>query len=154
MPFIERMNMARIKTIILLSLFSIVLAMTCACDPFNWKTPLDYGESKWISEENALIKIEMYVTENKEAYSFVTYNGITKKYKNKFVSEMIYFNNVDEEGNLVLQDGHITGFSAWFDGAPDGVVRCRMDLDKFMLDFLGSNDTQYDEYKFVLTIVK
>lgn len=68
--------MRLIKTAILFSLLSIVLAITSACEPLNWKTPLDYGESKWITDENDLIKIEMYVTENKEIYSFVTYNEL------------------------------------------------------------------------------
>ena len=120
----------------------------------RWKTPIDYGESRWISDENALIKIEMFVSDNKEAYSFVTYNEVTKKYENNFISEMIYFNNIDEDGNLILEDGHVTGFRVWLDGSSKGVIKCRMGLNEFMADFLGSNDTQYEnEYIFVLSIV-
>ena len=147
--------MKKIKAIILLLLLSVVLFMASACDPPWWKTPVEYGESKWISEENALIKIEMYVTENKEIYSFVTYNGVTKKYKNNFVSEMLYFCNIDEEDNLIWEDGHITGFSADISYASKGIVKCKMNLEKFFIEFTGSDDTEHeDEYFFVLTIVK
>ena len=59
-------NMKIFKTAILLSLLSIVLALTSACNPINWKYPLEYGVSRWTSDENDLIKIEMYVTENSE----------------------------------------------------------------------------------------
>ena len=146
--------MRLIKTAILLSLLSIVLAMATACNPLNWKTPIDYGESKWISDENDLIKIEMYVMESKKIYSFVTYNGVTKKYENNFVSEMLYFCNIDEDDNLIRIDGHITGFTADISYASKGIVKCKMDLNKFMLEFLGSNSEEYeDEYFFVLSIV-
>ena len=146
--------MRLIKTAILLSLLSFVLVVTSACNPLNWKIPIDYGESKWISDENALIKIEMLVTENKEVYSFVTYNEVTKKYKNNFVSEMLYFCNIDEENNLILIDGHITGFTADIIGTSKGIVRCKMDLNKFMIEFWGSNNTDYeDEYFFDMKIV-
>ena len=142
------------KTALLLSLLSIVLALTSACNPLGWKYPSEYGESMWITDENDLIKIEMYVTDNKEIYSFVTYNEVTKKYKNKFISEMLYFSNIDEEDNLILQDGHITGFSAIIIDASKGKVKCRMDLNEFFNEFLGSDNTEHeDEYLFILTMV-
>ena len=146
--------MKLIKTALLLSLLSIILALTSACNPLNWKYPMEYGVSKWANDENDLIKIEMYVTENSEIYSFVTYDGITKKYKNNFVCEMLYFNNIDEDDNLIWVDGHVTGFNADIMDASKGKVKCRMDLNEFFNEFLGNDNTEHeDEYLFILTMV-
>ena len=145
--------MRKIKYLFLSCLTLILCFSITACVRLKWKTPLDYGEGKWISEENAAIKIEMFVTDNRKAYSFVTYNDITKKYDNSFISEKVYFRNIDEEGNLILNDGHITGFSADIVDGSEGTVTCKMDLNKFINDFLGSDAIEHEEtYSFVLKL--
>ncbi len=146
--------MIKLKKSLLLSCLLFFVMLFGACDLLKFKTPIDYGESKWISGENDLIKIEMFVDSDSTAYSLVTLNGVSRKFDNSFISEMIYFLNIDENGNLILEDGHVTGFSAGIIDALDGYVSCKMDLDDFKKEFSDNTDLAISgEYYFTLTIV-
>ena len=139
------------KTFLLFSLF-LTLLLIGGCESCRFKIPLDYGESKWVSGDNDLIKIEMYVTSETDAYSVVTYKGVSKKYDNSFISEIIYFRNIDDNGNIIWVDDHFTGFSVGIHDASDGIIYCDMDLAEFEEDFLGTNELS-GTYYFTLSIV-
>lgn len=138
---------------ILLPLWLFFLLFLCSCESVSWKTPIDYGASRWFSGSNDLIQVEMIVNSDKTAYSLITYNENTKRYKNNFVSEKLYFINVDGDGNLILQDGHVTGFSADIIDLSNGSITCSLNYRTFLLDFSGSsNDVLDTEYIFTLYI--
>lgn len=140
---------------ILLPLCLFFMLLLCSCESVYWKTPIDYGESKWLTGNNDLIQVEMIVNSDKTAYSIITYNENTKRYNNNFVSEKLYFLNVDSDGNLILKDGHVTGFSADITDLSDGTITCSLNYRTFVLDFSGSsNDILDTEYIFTLYIVK
>ena len=145
--------MKKFKKALLLFSFVYVLLPICACQACWFKIPLDYGESKWVSGEDEQIKIEMLVNADKSSYSTVTFNGKTKKYKNSFVSEMLYFYNIDDNGNIILDSEHFTGFSADITKTADGIIYCKMDLAEFEKDFLGTNELS-GEFRFTLSMVK
>ena len=106
---------------VLLPLWLFFMLLRCSCESVYWKTPIEYGESKWLSGNDDLIQAKRIVNSDKSAYSMITYNEITKRYHNNFVSEKLYFLNIDSDGNLILQDGHVTGFSADIIDLSDGV---------------------------------
>lgn len=139
---------------ILLTLWLFFTLLLCSCESVYWKTPIDYGESRWLSGNDDLIYVEMIVNSDKTAYSIITYNDNTKRYNNNFVSEKLYFLNVDGDGNPILEDGHVTGFSADIIDLSDGSITCSLNYRTFILDFLGSSEDISDtEYIFTLHIV-
>ena len=140
---------------ILLSLCLCFMLLLCSCESVYWKTPIDYGESKWLNGKDDWILVEMTVRSDKTAYSIITYNENTKRYKNNFVSEKLYFLNVDNDGNLIFQDGHVTGFSADIIDLSEGSITCSLQYRTFLLDFLGSSQDIADtEYVFTLSMVR
>ena len=140
------------KTFLLFSLF-FALLLIGGCESCRFKIPLDYGESKWVSGEGEEIKIEMFVTSETSAYGFVTYKGVSKQYDYRFISETLYFCNIKDHGNIILDSEHFTGFSADITKTADGIIYCKMDLAEFEKDFLGTNELS-GEYRFTLSMVK
>jgi len=133
----------RLLTIVILSCSMLLF---CSCQYWDDISPADYPGSIWLVGEEDIIQIEMHVQKNRTTYSFITYNGETKKYDTTFPPNEIGFWELDSENKHVYFDGYGVGFGAEIVKALDGEIQCKMSLKEFMFFFTGSDDGVENKY--------
>ena len=77
-------------------MFLIVFPLT-SCTFFNHDVPTNYPNSVWESSPDDPIYVVLRVGEDMDMSSDVTYNNLTLKFTNYIISEVMYFDLIDEE---------------------------------------------------------